>query len=261
MKNKYYECERCHFKVKEKNKKCPICNNNMMKKDGEIEHINPTLPEKIENSHHKEVEMGYYCYKCRKKMKTKVCLDCNNVGSLYLQYNNKRAIIKRIKHLNEMFTEKEIDIINNDITVQEKTYIYHNYESAYRFFYKKDSTKAIVCFIFTIIFYVVLLDMTFNMNENTYIFMSYIFNMVGNTLSLILIYLGIWYLVDASNVEFANIPTKLGIVSIIPNAIQLAYCIAKGVDIKTMLISGLIAFVVGIIFNTIYTIWELKHEK
>lgn len=252
MKQKYCECLKCHFKTKEKNKKCPICNNVMQQKEGKLEHINPTLPEKLTNEHHKNVKMGYYCFKCRKDMKTKVCLDCNNVGSMYIEYNNKKAIIKRIKHLNEVFNEQEIDDINNDLTIQEKTYIYHNYENAYQFFYKKDSNKAVACFIFAIVFYLIFLDITFNMNEQTYIFVSYIFNMIANTMFLILVFLGIWYLIDASNVEFLKIPTKIGLFSLIPNIIQLAYCIVKDVDIKYTLISGFIAIIIGIIINIIY---------
>lgn len=261
MKQKYYECEKCHFKTKEKNKKCPICNYDMKQKEGVIEHINPTLPEKITNEHHKNVNMGYYCFKCRKNMKTKVCLDCNNVGSMYIEYNNKKAIVKRIKHLTEVFDEEEINVINNDLTIEEKTYIYHNYENSYRFFYKKDSNKAIACFIFAILFYLVFLDITLNMNEQTYIFVSYIFNMISNTLFIILIFLGIWYLIDASNVEFLKIPAKIGILTIIPNIIQLALCIVKDGDIKFTLISGFISMFFSIILNIIYIFWEIKHEK
>lgn len=260
MKQKYYECEKCHFKTKEKNKNCPICNSSMNQKEGIIKHINPTLPEKISNEHHKNIKMGYYCFKCRKDMKTKVCLDCNNVGSLYVEYNNKKAIIKRIKHLNEIFNDEEINVINKDLNEHEKTYLYHNYENSYQFFYKKDSNKAIACFIFAIVFYLIFLDITFNMNEQTYIFVSYIFNMIANTLLIILLFLGIWYLIDASNVEFLKIPTKIGILSLIPNVIQLALCIVNDADIKYTLISGFIAIFFGVILNIIY-ILRGKYEK
>lgn len=262
MKKKYiYKCNNCGFKTNEKNKKCPICNMEMVKEEGEEININPTLPDKITNEGHENVEMGYYCFKCRKKMKTKVCLDCNNVGSLYLETNNNRVIIKRIKHLTEHFDNDEMNDILNELNDQEKTYIYHNYESAHRFFYKKDINKSIVCFIFAFIFYLVFLDITFNMNENNYLFVSYIFNMLSNTVGITLLSLGVWYLLDASNVEFMKIPVKVAIVSLIPNVIQLAFCIAKDCSIKTMLISGFIALIISAIINIIYIIWELKHEK
>lgn len=260
-KNYIYECIHCKFKTNEKNKKCPICNNEMEKKEGKEININPTLPNTITNDNHEKIEMGYYCFKCRKKMKTKVCLDCNNVGSLYIETNENRAIVKRIDHLTEHFDEEEMKNILNELTDQEKTYIYHNYESAHRFFYKKDINKSIVCFIFAFIFYFVFLDMTFNMNENNYLFVSYLFNMISNTMGISLLSLGVWYLLDASNVEFMKIPIKVVIISLIPNLIQLAFCIAKDSNIKLMLISGFIALVISAILNIIYIIWELKHEK
>ena len=99
------------------------------------------------------------------------------------------------------------------------------------------------------------------MNENNYLFVSYIFNMLSNTVGITLLSLGVWYLLDASNVEFMKIPVKVAIVSLIPNVIQLAFCIAKDCSIKTMLISGFIALIISAIINIIYIIWELKHEK
>lgn len=260
-KNYIYECINCHFKTNEKNKKCPICNSEMVKKEGKEITINPTLPEKITNEHHNHIEMGYYCFKCHKKMKTKVCQDCNNVGSLYIETEQNRAVIKRINHLTEEFSEDEMKDIVNELTDQEKTYIYHNYESAHRFFYKKDINKSIVCILFSLIFYFVFLDIAFNMSEQEFIFVSYLFNTIANSMVIVLLFLGIWYLIDASNVEFIKIPIKVAIITIIPNLIQLALCIAKDFTVSSMLISGFIAMGVSIIINIIYLIWELKHEK
>ena len=87
------------------------------------------------------------------------------------------------------------------------------------------------------------------MNENNYLFVSYIFNMLSNTVGITLLSLGVWYLLDASNVEFMKIPVKVAIVSLIPNVIQLAFCIAKDCSIKTMLISGFIALIISAIIN------------
>lgn len=260
-KNYIYECINCHFKTNEKNKKCPICNKEMVKQEGEEIKTNPTLPDTITNENHNNIEMGYYCFKCHKKMKTKVCQDCNNVGSLYLETKDTRAVIKRINHLTEEFSEDEMKDIVNELTDQEKTYIYHNYESAHRFFYKKDINKSIVCILFSLIFYFVFLDITFNMSEQEFVFVSYIFNTIANSMGIILIFLGIWYLIDASNVEFIKIPVKVAIVTIIPNIVQLALCIAKDFDVSKMLVSGFITIGVSIILNVIYMLWELKHEK
>ena len=51
--------------------------------------------------------------------------------------------------------------------------------------------------IFAIIFYVVFLDIAFNMSEKSYLFVSYIFNMIANTVSIVLLALSVWYLFDA----------------------------------------------------------------
>jgi len=260
-KNYIYRCIHCDFKTNEKNKTCPICNNEMKKEEGKIININPSLPDKITNEHHKNIEMGYYCFKCRKKMKTKVCLDCNNVGSLYLETNENRIIIKRINKLTAHYNEQEMDTILKELTDQEKVYIYHNYESAHRFFYKKDINKSIVCFLFALIFYFVFLDITFNMNEQGYMFVGYIFNAIANFMLTTLASLGVWYLIDATNVEFMKLPIKVGLITIIPNLVQLAVCIAKEFNISKTLISGFITVGVSIILNCIFIIWELRHEK
>ncbi len=260
-KNHICKCSNCGFETKEKNRLCPICNASMEIIPGNVVELNPTLPNKIDNSKHKNIEMGYYCFKCRSKKKTKVCIDCNNVCSLYLEVNGKRATINRIKHLTEVFDEKEMDSIINELSEQEKVYIYHNYESAYRFFYKKDVTKSLACFIFAFIFYYVLLDITFNMNDSEFVFMSYFFNALGNWIFLVLAILGIWYLLDATNVEFKNIPVKVAIVIGIPNLIQFGYALALDCNMKEMLISGFITMFITICIYILYFLWEQKHEK
>lgn len=260
-KNHICKCNNCGFKTKEKNKKCPICDKDMDIIEGTVEEINPTLPEKISNEHHNDIEMGYYCFKCRKKIKTKVCIDCNNVGSLYLETNNNMQIIKRVNKLTDVYNENEMNTITKELNDQDKTYIYHNYESAYRFFYKKDVNKSIVCIIFAIIFYVVFLDIAFNMSEKSYLFVSYIFNMIANTMSIVLLSLGVWYLFDATNVDFLKIPIKVALLTLIPNIIQLVICLIADLNMKYMLISGFIAMFITIIINVIYIIWGKTHEK
>lgn len=260
-KNHICKCEKCGFKTKEKNKKCPICNSVMNEIVEEMEQLNPTLPEKFDNSHHEHVEIGYYCFKCRKTVLKKVCLDCNNVASLYIKVNDKIAIIKRIKHLTEYFNEQEMDIILNELTDQEKQYIYHNYESSYRFFYKKDNVKSVACIIFAIILFITFLDIAFSMNEREVPFMSYFFNAVANGMFLILILLSVWYHFDATSVEFNHIPMKTGIIIGIPMFIQFGVCMAIGYEMKQMLISGYISMGIALILYGLYFLWEKKHEK
>lgn len=262
MKKGYiYKCEKCGFEANEKNKLCPMCNNEMVKTKGENKNINPTLPKQLNPNTKRDVQLTYYCFKCRKEMKTKVCLHCNNVGSLILKYNGKVAVINRITHLTEVFTDEEINVIMNQLTEQEKYYIYHNYESAYRFFYKRDKMKSIACYIFAIILYIVFLDVTFSMVEKEYIFVSYFSNMIGNAIFAILCIIGVWYMFDATNVEFKKVPMKVGTVVTIPNLMQLAYVIVKGSEIKEILISGYIAIVASILIYVIYFLLERQYEK
>lgn len=259
------KCTKCGFKTKEKNELCPICNATMDIIEGQTDNLNPTLPNRLDNSlssdTKRDIELGYYCYKCRSKKKTKVCIDCNYVNHLYIEYNNKRAVINRTKRLSDIYNEEELDVISKQLTEQEKVYIYHNYEEAHRFFYKKDTPKAIACFVFALIFYFVLLDMTFNMNESEFVFMSYLFNAMGNWLFLVLSIIGVWYLFDATNVEFKKVPASVGIIVGIPNVIQFGYALASNVNMKTTLITGFIAMFVSLITYIIYLIMVKQYEK
>ena len=254
-------CEKCGFTTNEYNKSCPMCGMQTMKVPGDEVNINPTLPDILDNNDKRDVKLSYYCYKHRKEMKTKVCIDCNNVGSLMIDYNGKQAIIKRISHLKDIYTDEEIEIILDQLSVQEKHYIYHNYESAYRFFYKKDKPKAIVCFIFSVFLYLVCLDIFFSMNEKEYNFIGFIFNSIGNWLFVVLNVLGLWYLFDATNVEFKKIPIKVGLIVGIPNVIQAVYVLANNSSAKTTMISGLIAIGRSIIVYVISFLVEKKYEK
>jgi len=255
------KCEKCGFETIEKNELCPICDNLMNIIEGNGNNLNPTLPEKLDNTYKRDIEIGYYCYKCRRKRKTKVCVDCNYVNHLYIEYNSKRAVINRTKRLSDIYTKEELNVISSQLTEQEKVYIYHNYEEAYRFFYKKDTPKAIACFVFALIFYFVLLDMTFNMNESEFVFMSYLFNAIGNWLFLTLSIIGIWYLFDATNVEFKKVPVSVGIIIGIPNVIQFSYALASNINMNKMLISGYIAMFISLMIYIIYVIMVKKYEK
>lgn len=260
-KNYIYKCVHCGFETNEFNKKCPLCGNDTEKIEHEKLNINPTLPKHIAINNNRNVKMDYYCFKCKKESGNEVCLDCNNVSSLMLEYKNKKAIIKRINHLKDIYTDQEIDEILSELTTEEKNYIYFNYQNAYRFFYKKDKPKAITCFIFAIVFYFLFLDITLNMSEKTYYFMSYFFNVIGNFMIVVMGSLGIWYLVDATVVEFEKVPAKLAIIISIPNIINLAYLIIKDCKIKETLISGWITIIISIVIYTIYLLVGKMHEK
>ena len=260
-KNHICKCEQCGFKTKEKNKKCPICSAVMDEIEAKIEELNPTLPEKFDNSQHDHVELGYYCFKCRKKVLKKVCLECNNVASMYIEVNKKTAIVKRIHHLTDYFNDEEMNLIRQDLNDQEKQYIYHNYESAYRFFYKKDNVKFVTCIIIAILLFITFLDMAFNMHDREIDFMSYLFNSVANSLFLILVLLGFWYRFDATSIEFNKIPAKTGVIVCIPTLFQFSYCLVKGVEMKEMLITGYISMGIALVLYIIYFLWEKKHEK
>ncbi len=255
------KCNKCGFVTIEKSELCPICDSKMDMIEGTGNNLNPSLPNRLDQYKHENIEIGYYCYKCRNKKQTKVCIDCNYVNHLYIEYNGKRAVINRVKRLSDIFTQEELNVVSNELTEQEKVYIYHNYEGAYRFFYKKDVAKCIASLVFAFIFYFVLLDMTFNMFESEYNFMSYFFNALGNWLFTTLGIISIWYLFDATNVEFKKIPIKVGLIIGIPNIIQFGYSLAMNVNIKTMLISGYITILISIIIYIITLLMVKKNEK
>lgn len=260
-KSKIYKCTKCGFETKEKHKKCPLCYKEMVEQEGEVVDINPTLPEKFDNSGHEDVELYYHCFKCEKKKKTKVCMDCNNVGSMTLEYNGKKAVINRIKHLRDVFSSKEVEYILSKLSDQEKTYIYHNYESSYRFFYRKDKSKSVVCFIFSVFLYVTFLDLAFGMLEQESFFLGYFLNLAANCIFLILIILGFWYLFDATMVEFKKIPMKVGIFVLVPNLIQLLFVLMNESKMGEVLISGYITMFITALAYLLYIIWWKKHEK
>jgi hypothetical protein len=99
------------------------------------------------------------------------------------------------------------------------------------------------------------------MFESEYNFMSYFFNALGNWLFTTLGIISIWYLFDATNVEFKKIPIKVGLIIGIPNIIQFGYSLAMNVNIKTMLISGYITILISIIIYIITLLMVKKNEK
>ncbi len=258
---KISRCQYCHFETNEKNKICPLCSHIMDYVIGDEININPTLPEKIFLNESRNVQLGYYCFKCRKTSINKACMECNNVGSLYLLYDNKMAIINRIENLKEEFTNEEVDIILKQLTINEKHYLYHNFEGAYRFFYHKDKNKAVACFAFAAFFYYFCLDIMVNNIDGDYAFIAYIVNALGNVLLGSLIILGIWYFIDASNIEFKKKPAKVFISLAIAQSLQFIYAFIKLPSIKMELITGFIALAIGIVIYLILEIWEKKHEK
>lgn len=254
-------CQHCHFKTNEKNKKCPLCKHPTDYIVGDEININPTLPEKLFVDINKDAQLEYYCFKCRKESINRVCMHCNNVCSLKFNYNNKNIIVNRVYNLQENFNDNELDVILKQLTDQEKHYLYHNFEGAYRFFYHRDNNKAIACFLFAIFFYYFCLNITAQNIEGNYTFIAYIINALGNVLLGSLIIIGIWYLIDASNVEFKQKPIKIFATLAIVQSIQFIYAFIKLPTMKMELITGFIALFVGIIVYLILEIREKKHEK
>ena len=99
------------------------------------------------------------------------------------------------------------------------------------------------------------------MNESEFVFMSYLFNAIGNWLFLTLSIIGIWYLFDATNVEFKKVPVSVGIIIGIPNVIQFSYALASNINMNKMLISGYIAMFISLMIYIIYVIMVKKYEK
>lgn len=210
---KAYECNQCHFQAQEKQKECPICNKEMQEIEKEIS-FDPNLPKQIP-SQDRAVQLGYYCFTCKKVQMNQICLVDNNINSLCLLYNGKKAIIKRIHHLRDVFDEEEVLEISKQLTEQEKHWLYHHFAGAYRFFYRKDKNKAIVSFVMALVMYVFCFLIAANFAGGELHLLVPVFNGLANTMAFIFIVLGIWYLIDASQVEYAGIPKKVGILAMV----------------------------------------------
>ncbi len=261
MKDLISICPICGFKMNGKYKKCPICDSQMNKiKERQFDE-NPNLPNNFIINDNREVKLGYYCYKCKKNIHQHVCLNCNTIGYMIIEYHNKRAILPRINHLNEVFTNEEVQEIALSLTQEEKCWISHQFMDSYRLFYKRDKVKFGVCLFTALLMYFTSMEIFFYFLEKEYLFVGYFVNGIGNTLFSLFFSMSIWYLFDASVVEYKKIPAQIAIFMSVPNIIQVFICMLMNWQVKGTLISGFIFILLELIIYFIYVMVGKKHEK
>jgi hypothetical protein len=248
-------CQHCGFKTTENNKICPLCKNQTDRVEGNIPQYNINLPKSMPTDE-RDVKIGYLCYKCRKVSKNQVCLQCNVVGQFCIEYNKKRANIKRIDSLDEVYNEEEITKILQQLTEEEKHWIYHNFESSYQFFYKRDTSKALVCLVMGLIMYFIGLSIARNYADGTLLIVSYFANAFGNGALSIFIVLSIWYLVDATNVEYKRVAGTVGIITGVVMVVYVAISMMLSFSFSKAIIYGFLAIVLSLLLNFVYFIIE-----
>lgn len=258
---KIYICSSCGFETKEKNKTCPICGKEMKYEEKDFTECNPTLPKSFSNSEEKDVKLSYYCPTCRKESHQSICICCNTVCYLSIEYHKKKAIVPKIDHLSDVYNEDELKDMGYFLTQEEKNWIYHYYRGAHKFFYKRDKVKFGVFLFTALLMYFTCLEIFFYMQEKEYLFVGYFVNGLGNGLFLLFLILGIWYLFDASIVEFKKIPTQVALFVMVPMVMQIFLCIFLNVTSRFMFISGYIFMLLTAFIYFIYVCWWKKHEK
>lgn len=261
---KIYICKKCKFKTREKNKLCPICKSEMKQEEGTISY-NPNLPNVLKdniNTNDKKdaVKIYYYCPKENKKMKTRICLDCNNVGYLCIEYNEKQAYINRIDSLYDVYENDEVEVIANNLKEEEKYWLYHNFSSSYSFFYRRDKVKSIACILMGLIMFGLcfLLGADYIVKEMA--FVSYIALGIGFGCLFVFTSLGIWYLIDASNVEYKGVQVPILIISLISMILFIITSIMFNLMFIGQLIFGLIYSLIASFSYLIYLYVKRKKK-
>lgn len=246
---KISKCSHCNFKTNEKHNSCPICNNHMDYLIGNITY-NPNLPQKLDMDN-RDLKLYYYCNKCKNKGINKICLRCNHIGSLTIEYNEKQATINRIDSLYDVFTDNEVEYITQNLSDQEKNWIYHNFASSYRFFYKRDIPKTFVCFLLAIIMYSLCLSISTKYASTDLIIISYAANAFGNGILTIFMILGIWYLYDASSVEYESVPVTVALINGSTMFIYFLLSLFINLSFKVSFILGFIFILISIVIYLI----------
>lgn len=246
-----YECNKCGFKTIEENKICPLCEGDVEKLNA-VDSIIPNYmdPDIILNNN-KEVSFSYYCYKCKKHSQKKVCLDCNIIGYLSINYKQKRYILNRISKLSDVYTDYEVnDILENTDDI-EKNYIYHNLSEPSRFFYRKDKSKSNTSYFFAIFLYL----LGFIISTNAYdqeMIIPYFANAFSNTLFVLLIFTGFWYSKNAYEFEEKKIPAKFAIIGLACSFTYVIISLILTLNFINSFLLGIAFMAANIVMNYVY---------
>lgn len=247
---KIYKCSKCNFVTIEDNKVCPLCSSLVNIIEEETKNYSYADPEYI-NQEKKDTEFSYYCYKCKNYSAKKVCMNCNIVGYLTISYKGKRYILNRISDLSEVYSKYEVDAILDDTSQHEKDYIYHNLDNNARFFYRVDKAKSSTAFfIGALLFILGFIISTSSFDKELII--TYVANAFGNAMFSIFLFLGIWYLKNAYEVEEFKAPTFLGINALIIASIYVITATILRLTFVNGFLVGIIFLIINLVINYIY---------
>ena len=245
---KFSKCPKCKFATKERNKRCPLCHEEMITEEENLD-INCALPQYIKQDDRK-VKLAYYCYKCKNISQNEVCLHCNVKSYLALIYHDKTVVLNYLDSLSDEFSDEEISDILSQLTFEEKNWIYHNLASSYKFFYRRDNTKAIICIILSLIMAYLGCEVGFSYQK--YLIVAYFSLAFGGACFAIFMLLGILYYIDATTVEYSRFASTIGIITGVIEVLFLAAAIIFAFTFKVTLISGLIVSLLSFIINLSY---------
>lgn len=245
-----YKCVKCNFKTIEENKYCPLCNSKTEKIEENNQNIQYADPDKISSST-KDVSFSYYCYKCKKYSQKKVCIDCNIIGYLSINYKQKHYILNRINKLSDVFSDNEVDEILNSTNDDEKNYIYHNLDEPSRFFYRNDKSKSYTSYFFAIMFYILGFIVSTNNHDNEMI-IPYFANVLSNFSLPILLFIGIWYSKNAYQLEESKSAVKIALIGLVISFVYIVISLILSLNYIDSFIFGLGLMFLNIVINYVY---------
>lgn len=247
---KAYQCVNCKFLTYEKNKICPICEDNVEEVNvpnrNEKTFSNPIRIKKL----NQDVNFNYYCYKCKKYGINKICMDCNVNCYLGIEIKEKRYVLNRIRSLSEVYSPSEVKKIVDETSTDDKELIYRNLEEPSRFFYRKDKGKSYTCIFIGILIYIAGFAIsTQNYNDGL---LSSIANAVGNGVFTIFLALGIGYLDNAYMIEEEHVPIVFSVITLVLMLIYLGIAVGFDLSYTVSYLIGLGLMIIALISNLIY---------
>lgn len=246
-----YKCNKCGFETIEENKMCPLCESLMTKtSDNDIHKTNYSDPDTIKNSG-SDITFCYYCYKCKKYSQKKVCMDCNIIGYLSINYKQKHYILNRISQLSEVFNDYEIDDILKNTSDEEKNYIYHNLQDSSRFFYRQDKSKSYTSYFFAVVLYILgFIISTSSFDQELII--TYIANSFSNIFLVMLGFMGYWYSKNAYELEESKAVGTFATIGVVISFIYIALSLILSLSFIQGFLVSLGFMFLNIVVNYVY---------
>lgn len=240
-------CMHCGFKTKEKNHLCPMCHK-PTKRIKEKININYHLP-KMFPEQNRDVSLFYTCPKCQETMRG-ICFKCNRMGLLTISYHGKKAIVRQLNSLYDVYNEEEVNTILSQLSLDEKYLLYYQFSKTINNLAKRDNLKACVCIFVGFLMYLLSLQITLNYYAE-YIVISYGSNAFGNAILTIFLLMGIFYLFDAVIVE-KDFAKSIGIITGVVNFLYFIICLFCDISFKKAFYFGIIFIGISILLCVLY---------